>query len=179
MQANIVMCAAVQTGLVFVANTGFPLAMWDTALFNLLVNLPVIVWACPQHCRLTEPAGLDAYLAAAAGIKRWVMLAAPLASFGLAEASSQTPLGGQQACVVLNLWLPILFGMVLPTCLLAVMQRSWHAKFEARQEDWEEAPLDLTGRSSTVTATVMGVVLLQFACVLWLALEGFALAFAY
>ena len=168
----------VQAGLVFLSNTGFPLTWQHTALFNLLVNLPVVLWACPQHCRLTEPAGLDAYLAAAAGIKRWVMLAAPLASFGLAEASSQTALDSQQACVVLNLWLPILVGMVLPICLLAVLQWSWHAKFEAGQADGEEAPLDLTGRSPCATATVMGVVLLQFACALWLALEGFALAFA-
>ena len=165
-----------QAGLVFLSNTGVPLNWQHTALFNLLVNLPVVLWACPQHCRLTEPAGLDAYLAAATGIKRWILLAAPLASFGLAEASSQMPLGSQQACVVLNLWLPILFGMVLPICLLAVLQWSWHAKFEARQADGEEAPLDLTGRSPCATATVMGVVLLQFACALWLALESVARA---
>ena len=54
-----------------------------------------------------------------AGIKRWLLLVAPIASFGLAEASSQAPLDGRQACVVLNLWPPIIFCMVLLTCLLA------------------------------------------------------------
>jgi hypothetical protein len=146
---------------------------WEhTVAVDVLIFVALLLTA-PLHCQHAGPGELAAYVEAAGQVKSWIFALSPMSAMAMVNSAvPPAPQDGRHACAVLQVWLPAVLGLLVPTAVLAATQRTWRAAFLARR-----AAQDQVGRAPpedqwpAMPPFHVGALLLAVSAVLWSLVE--------